>query len=90
MANLAAISRVLAQRNTRIFYSCSALSWTGLWIQQIATDWLAWTLTHSALWVGILAFCNLGPSVIVSPFAGAVSDRVDRLSERPRCRASRS
>jgi MFS family permease len=79
MANLAAIRSVLAQRNTRIFYSCSALSWTGLWIQQIATDWLAWTLTHSALWVGILAFCNLGPSVIVSPFAGAVSDRVDRL-----------
>ncbi len=79
MANLAVIRSVLSQRNTRIFYGCSALSWTGLWVQQIATDWLAWTLTHSALWVGILAFCNLGPSVIVSPFAGAISDRVDRL-----------
>ena len=79
MASLAAIRGVLALRNTRIFYGCSALSWTGLWVQQIATDWLAWELTHSALWVGILAFCNLGPSVFVSPFAGAVSDRIDRL-----------
>ncbi|MCX7380500.1 MAG: MFS transporter [Alphaproteobacteria bacterium] len=79
MASLAAIRSVLSQRNTRIFYGTSALSWTGLWVQQIATDWLAWTLTHSALWVGILAFCNLGPSVFISPFAGAVSDRIDRL-----------
>ena len=79
MANLAAIRSVLSQRNTRIFYGCSALSWTGLWIQQIAIDWLAWTMTHSVLWVSILAFCNLGPSVIISPFAGAMSDRLDRL-----------
>ncbi len=79
MASLSAIKSVLSQRNTRIFYGCSAFSWTGLWVQQIATDWLAWELTHSPLWVGILAFCNLGPSVIVSPFAGAFSDRLDRL-----------
>jgi MFS family permease len=79
VASLAAIRSVLRQRNTRLFYGCSALSWTGLWVQQIATDWLAWTLTHSAFWVGVLAFCNLGPSVIVSPFAGALSDRLDRV-----------
>jgi MFS family permease len=79
MASLTAIRSVLSKRNTRIFYGCSALSWTGLWVQQIATDWLAWTLTHSAFWVGVLAFCNLGPSVIVSPFAGALSDRLDRV-----------
>jgi MFS family permease len=79
MASLAAIRSVLSQRNTRIFYGCSAFSWTGLWVQQIATDWLAWELTHSPLWVGILAFCNLGPSVVISPFAGALSDRLDRL-----------
>nr|WP_283949650.1 MFS transporter [Limobrevibacterium gyesilva] len=69
----------MSSRNTQIFYACSLTSWTGLWMQKVATDWLAWQLTHSALWIGILTFCNLGPSVIVSPFAGAVSDRVDRL-----------
>ena len=79
MANLAAIGRVLSRRNTAIFYGASVTCWTGLWIQQIAVDWLAWELTHSPLWVGILAFCNLAPSVIVSPFAGAIADRVDRV-----------
>jgi predicted MFS family arabinose efflux permease len=48
-------------------------------VQKVAVDWLAWELTHSPVWVGILAFCNLAPSVIISPFAGAVADRMDRI-----------
>src|ERR1700727_3583301 len=78
MAGLSAIGGVLAQRNARIFYSGSIVCWTGSWIQRIATDWLAWELTHSALWVAIIAFCNLAPSVVISPIAGAVADRMDR------------
>ena len=79
MASFSAIGRVFSYRNARIFYSGSAVAWTGLWMQRVATDWLAWQLTHSALWVGIIAFCSLGPSMIVSPFAGAVADRLDRV-----------
>lgn len=79
MANLAAIGRLVSQRNTAVFYGASLTCWTGIWIQQIAVDWLAWQLTHSPMWVGILAFCNLAPSVIVSPFAGAIADRMDRV-----------
>ena len=79
MASLSAISRVLSHRNTRIFYLGSQISWTGLWVQKVAVDWLAWELTHSPLWVGVMAFCNLAPSVLVSPFAGAVADRMDRV-----------
>ncbi len=79
MAGLSAIGGVLAQRNARIFYSGSIVCWTGSWIQRIATDWLAWELTHSALWVSIIAFCNLAPSVVISPIAGAVADRIDRV-----------
>ena len=71
--------RRLAQRNARIFYSGSVVCWTGSWVQRIATDWLAWQLTHSTLWVGVIAFCTLVPSVVVSPIAGAVADRVDRV-----------
>jgi MFS family permease len=79
VASLSAIGRVLARRNTAVFYGASMTCWTGIWIQQIAVDWLAWELTHSPMWVGILAFCNLAPSVIVSPFAGAIADRMDRV-----------
>src|ERR1700712_984490 len=79
MASLSAIGGVLAQRNARIFYSGSIVCWTGSWVQRIATDWLAWELPHSALWVAVIAFCNLAPSVVISPIAGAVADRMDRV-----------
>ncbi len=79
MASLSAVAGVFAQRNARIFYAGSVTCWTGSWIQRVATDWLAWELTHSVLWVSVIAFCNLAPSVVVSPLAGAVADRIDRV-----------
>jgi len=79
VASLSAVRGVFAQRNAQIFYSGSVVCWTGSWIQRIATDWLAWQLTHSVMWVAVIAFCNLVPSVVVSPIAGAVADRMDRV-----------
>lgn len=79
MASLGNLGRALAQRNARIFFAGSLIAWTGLWMQRIAVAWLAWELTGSAFWVGMVAFCDLAPAVVVSPFAGAVADRVDRL-----------
>jgi MFS family permease len=79
MASLSALGGVFAQRNARIFYAGSVTCWTGSWMQRVATDWLAWELTHSVLWVSVIAFCNLAPSVVISPIAGAVADRIDRV-----------
>jgi MFS family permease len=79
VASLSAVGGVLAQRNARVFYSGSVVCWTGSWMQRVATDWLTWELTHSALWVSVIAFCNLAPSVLISPVAGAVADRLDRV-----------
>jgi MFS family permease len=79
VASLSAVGGVFAHRNARIFYAGSVTCWTGSWMQRVATDWLAWELTHSAFWVAVIAFCNLAPSVVISPLAGAVADRVDRV-----------
>jgi MFS family permease len=79
VASLSAVAGVFAQRNARIFYAGSVTCWTGSWMQRVATDWLAWQLTHSAFWVSVIAFCNLAPSVVISPLAGAVCDRIDRV-----------
>ena len=79
MASLSGVGRVFAHRNAQVYFGASVLCWTGLWVQRIAVDWLAWELTHSPAWVGVLAFCNLFPSVIVSPIAGTIADRVDRV-----------
>ena len=79
MASLGNVGRALAHRNARIFFAGSLIAWTGLWMQRIAVAWLAWELTGNAFWVGVVAFCDLAPAVIVSPIAGAVADRVDRV-----------
>jgi MFS family permease len=79
MGSGGALRRALSHRDSRIFFGGSMLAWTGLWMQRIAVSWLAWELTGSAFWVGMVAFCDLAPAVIASPLAGAVADRLDRV-----------
>ena len=79
MGSGGALRRALSHRDSRIFFGGSMLAWTGLWMQRIAVSWLAWELTGSAFWVGMVAFCDLAPAVIASPLAGAVADRMDRV-----------
>jgi MFS family permease len=49
----------------------------GLWAQRVIVGWLAWELTGSAAFVGIVAFLNFIPTVIGSPFFGVIADRID-------------
>jgi MFS family permease len=79
VATRGALLRALSHRNARIFFGASLAAWTGLWMHRIAVAWLAWELTRSAFWVGMVAFCDLAPAVFASPVAGAVADRVDRV-----------
>ena len=74
-----AILRTLRHRNFGIYTAGNALSLIGTWMQRIAVGWLAWDLTHSGGWLGLVAFADLFPSVIIGPFAGAIADRTSRL-----------
>lgn len=74
-----ALGRALSHRDARLFFLASVTSWTGLWVQRIAVAWLAWELTRSSFWVGLVAFCDLAPAVVFSPIAGAIADRMDRV-----------
>jgi MFS family permease len=74
-----ALARALSHRDARIFFGASLIAWAGLWMHRIAVMWLAWELTRSAFWVGLVAFCDLAPAVVFSPIAGAVADRMDRV-----------
>ncbi|MDN3563786.1 MFS transporter [Paeniroseomonas aquatica] len=79
LAAFGALGRALSHRDARLFFAASLTSWTGLWVHRIAVTWLAWEMTRSAFWVGMVAFCDLAPAVIFSPIAGAVADRMDRV-----------
>jgi MFS family permease len=52
----------------------------GMWMQRITTGWIGWELTHSTTWLGLLAFADLFPTVIVGIVAGAAADRWDHLT----------
>ncbi|MFT8244555.1 MFS transporter [Roseomonas sp. BN140053] len=71
--------RALSSRNARIYFGASLGAWTGWWMHRIAVGWLAWELTRSPFWVGLVSLSDLVPAVLVGPVAGAVADRVDRV-----------
>jgi len=74
------IVRALGDRNYRIYASGNFISLCGTWLQRIAVGWLAWQLTHSATWLGLVSFADLFPTVILSPIAGSLADRLDRIA----------
>jgi MFS family permease len=71
------IGRALSSRNYRTYWSGNALSLVGTWAHRVAAGWLTWELTHSATWLGIIAFAELFPTMIIAPIAGAIADKAD-------------
>src|SRR5882672_7344595 len=55
------ISRVFAQRNYRIYATGNGVSLIGWWLQRVAVGWLAWTLTHSGTWLGLVSLADFLP-----------------------------
>jgi MFS family permease len=72
------LTRILSQRNFAIYLIGSAFSLHGLWIQRVAIGWLAWELTESEAWLGLLALAELMPVVVLGPLFGVWADRLDR------------
>ena len=48
-----------------------------MWAQRIGVGWLAWELTQSPTWLGLIAMADLLPAVFLAPVAGAVADRMN-------------
>ena len=76
--NLDNITAALKQRNFAWYISGGSIALFGIWAQRLTIGWLTWELTHSGLWLGMMAFADLFPTVLLTPIAGVVADRVDR------------
>jgi MFS family permease len=72
------ITRALQSRNFRLFFSGQSISLVGTWITRIATSWLVYRLTGSALLLGVVGFCGQIPTLVLAPIAGVLVDRWDR------------
>ena len=73
------VALAFAHRNYRIYAGGNAISLIGIWMQRVAVGWLAWTLAHSGTWLGVMSMAEFFPVVFLSPIAGALADRRDRV-----------
>lgn len=70
--------RALGHRNYRLFFGGQGVSLVGTWITRIATAWLVYRLTGSAVELGVVSFAGQIPTFVLAPFAGVWVDRLDR------------
>ncbi|PYS51686.1 MAG: MFS transporter [Acidobacteria bacterium] len=70
--------RALSHRNYKLFFSGQSISLIGTWMTRIATSWLVYRLTGSALLLGVVGFSGQIPSFLLAPFAGVLVDRWSR------------
>jgi predicted MFS family arabinose efflux permease len=75
VGNWAHVAKALRHRDHYLFNLTLVPSLISLWAQRTGIGWLAWDLTHSPGWLGIIAAADLLPSVFLSPFAGVTADR---------------
>lgn len=70
--------RALGHRNYRLFFAGQSVSLVGTWLTRVATAWLVYRLTGSALLLGVIGFCGQIPTFLLGPLAGVLVDRWNR------------
>lgn len=68
----------LRSRNLKLYFFGQGASLIGTWITMIATSWLAYRLSGSEFYLGLVAFCSQFPTAVCSPFAGVLVDHLDK------------
>lgn len=78
MDNWTFIFRALRSRNYRLFFGGQSISLIGTWMTRVATGWLVYRLTGSAVLLGTVSFAGQVPAFFLGPIAGVLVDRWDR------------
>jgi MFS family permease len=68
----------LRHRNFKLFFMGQSISVMGTWMTRLATAWLVYQLTHSALMLGIVGFSGQILSFLLGPFAAVWVERMER------------
>lgn len=77
-STLRAMGRALRHRNFQLFFAGQSISLIGTWLTRVATSWLVYRLSGSALLLGIVGFAGQIPTFFVAPLAGVWVDRWNR------------
>lgn len=70
--------RALRHRNFQLFFAGQGISLIGTWMTRLATAWLVYQLTHSALMLGIVGFAGRIVTFALAPVAGVWIERLNR------------
>lgn len=70
--------RILRHKNYRYFWIGVLCASVTTYMEQLASGWLIWELSHSTSVLGIAAFARAIPTIGLSLFIGSLSDRLER------------
>ena len=65
--------------NYRYFFFGQSLSLIGTWGRSAAWGWLAYQLTQSEFWTGVVFMLNSLPILVFSLYSGSLADRIPKL-----------
>lgn len=75
---LRATFRSLRYRAYRLYFTGQIVSTIGTWAQKVAQAWLVLELTGSGTLLGVTAGLQQAPTLLLTPWAGLIADRIDR------------
>jgi MFS family permease len=78
LAGFGAVEQVMRHHSFRVYLVGHIPSVIGVWVTRVAIGWLAWQLTGSAFWLGVIAAADSLPVLLLGPFGGVLADRFDR------------
>ncbi|MEM7524263.1 MAG: MFS transporter [Pseudomonadota bacterium] len=67
----------LIEPQYRRYVAANFFALHGMWAQRTVVAWLAWELSGSASWVGVIAFLSFAPTFLSGPVFGVYADRAD-------------
>ena len=65
-------------RDFALFWVGAFVSSIGMWMQNVTVPFLLHEATGSAAWVGLGAFAQFAPAMVMSPLGGSLADRHSR------------
>jgi MFS family permease len=66
----------LYYRDFRLFWVGQLISLSGTWMQSVALGWLAYSLTKSPFYLGLVAAAGTLPILLFTLLGGLIADRL--------------
>lgn len=67
----------LESGNFRLYLAGNLCAVNALWMLRVTVGWIAWDITESASFVGLISFLYFSPTIMAGPLFGVLTDRID-------------